>query len=153
MTQIAVCLHNYFEKRKLATRTIGVQHGSDKYDFTCRLPNNKSIKLYYSNVFKCNVLGLCLSSAKSFIINKASWQLLKTHILEIRSFLSGDSQSKQSFKLANRKQVKLYTSPVFKENIISFEISDSKSFILNNTSWTFFENIFPTIDQFFNKNV
>ena len=69
----------------------------------------------------------------------------------IHSFFQMGEQSvaSHSFKLANRKMVKLYKSPVYKENIISFIISDSKSFIFDKKSWTHFVNLIPIIDNFF----
>ena len=57
---------------------------------------------------------------------------------------------KPFISMANRKTVKLYKSPVYKENIISFIISDSKSFIFDKKSWTHFVNLIPIIDNFYN---
>ena len=61
--------------------------------------------------------------------------------------------SKLEFRLDNGRVVQLYESPVYKENVISFKISENKSFILNNESWTFFVDLFPIINQFFKNHV
>jgi hypothetical protein len=47
---------------------------------------NKILKLYFSNVYKENVLAFCLSSSKSFIINRQQWKLFRKLIPIIEDF-------------------------------------------------------------------
>jgi len=55
----------------------------------------------------------------------------------------------QIYNLGQNKIVKLYYSTVYKENVLAFCLSSSKSFIVNKTSWKLFKKLIPIIDNFF----
>ena len=55
----------------------------------------------------------------------------------------------QIYNLGHNKLVKLYYSTVYKENVLAFCLSSSKSFIVNKTSWKLFKRIIPVVEDFF----
>jgi hypothetical protein len=67
---------------KSKSRTIGVQTGIDEELFFY-LTNKKSGRVYFSSVYKQTVLSFNLGTSKSFIIDKASWTILKNNFDEI----------------------------------------------------------------------
>ena len=71
------------EKKK----NVSVQTGSENVDIVYRLPNNKMIRLYYSNIYKEKVVSFNISTSKSFIINKEIWSHLKKLLLTIDNYL------------------------------------------------------------------
>ncbi len=66
MAQAYVNYVKNLEKQKNAW----VQTGSENVNIVYRLPNNKIIRLYYSNIYKEKVVSFNISTSKSFIINK-----------------------------------------------------------------------------------
>ena len=64
---------------------------------------------------------------------------------------TGDD-NEHEFYLADKKIVKLYFSPVYKERVISFNLSSSKSFIMNKAVWYQFRKLVNTIDSYFNES-
>ena len=52
--------------------------------------NNRRIKLYYSTVYKENILAFCLSSSKHFILTKKTWKIFKKLIPIIDLYLGHD---------------------------------------------------------------
>jgi hypothetical protein len=84
MAQAMLRAHNF-----QARRSIGVQTGQND-EMVFYLSNKKSIKLYYSQVYKERVLSFNISTSKSFIMNKTMWlqfcKLLKT----INSYIYND---------------------------------------------------------------
>lgn len=58
---------------------------------TFTLNNNRKLKLYFSSVYKENVLAFCLSSSKHFIFTRRTWKLLKDLIPIVDSFLSNNN--------------------------------------------------------------
>ena len=75
-------MNHYENKSDAATQT-----GSDNVDILYHLPNNKMIRLYYSNIYKEKVVSFNISAAKSFIINKEIWQEMRTILPQIDNFL------------------------------------------------------------------
>ena len=58
-------------------------------DSVFNLPNKKIIRLYYSNIYKQNVVSFNISTSKSFIMNREIWNHLKENniLYRIDSFL------------------------------------------------------------------
>lgn len=52
------------------------------------LEANKVIKLYHSNVYKENVLALCISNSKSFLMNKKTWKKFRKTIPIIEDYFN-----------------------------------------------------------------
>ena len=57
---------------------------------TFTINNNKKLKLYFSSVYKENVLAICLSSSKNFILTRSTWKLFKELIPIIDAFFLND---------------------------------------------------------------
>ena len=55
------------------------------------------------------------------------------------------------YHLANNKSIRVYKSPVYKEMVVSFNISSSKSFIVNKQLWNQMSKLFPQIEKLLNK--
>jgi hypothetical protein len=53
------------------------------------------------------------------------------------------------FFLTNKKSAKVYFSSVYKDIVLSFNFGNSKSFIIDRTSWYILKNNFHEIDQRF----
>ena len=53
--------------------------------------------------------------------------------------------------LPNRKVVKLYFSSVYQDRVLSLNIAEAKSFIMDKTNWNHFKQLIPSIDQFFEQ--
>ena len=51
------------------------------------ISKNKTVKLYYSSVYRNKVVGLNISSTKAFILEKQAWQKFKNLIPIIDNFL------------------------------------------------------------------
>jgi hypothetical protein len=66
MAQAYVNYVKNLEKQKYAS----VETGSENVNIVYRLPNNKMIRLHYSNIYKEKVVSFNISTSKSFIINK-----------------------------------------------------------------------------------
>lgn len=62
---------------------------------------------------------------------------------------TGESDD-QFYYLPNKKSVRLYVSPVYKERVVSFNICSSKSFIVNKTTWLELKKLLPKIEQYLN---
>jgi len=58
-------------------KNASVQTGSENVNIVYRLPNNKMIRLYYSNIYKEKVVSFNISTSKSFIINKEIWSHMR----------------------------------------------------------------------------
>ena len=61
---------------------------------------------------------------------------------------TGDSDE-MMFYISNKKIVRLYYSKVYKERVVSLNLSSSKSFVLNKVLWNQFRKLFPFIDKYF----
>jgi hypothetical protein len=55
------------------------------------LAKNKTVKLYYSNVYRENVVALTLSSTKSFIFSESLWEKFKLLIPIIDNYFENES--------------------------------------------------------------
>ena len=73
----------HYNKKSDAT----TQTGEGNVDIVYHLPNNKMIRLYYSNVYKEKVVSFNISAAKSFIINKEIWLEMIKILPQIDNFL------------------------------------------------------------------
>jgi hypothetical protein len=51
--------------------------------------------------------------------------------------------------LPNCKMVKMYYSTVYQDRVISFNIAESKSFIMDKINWNYFKQLIPSVDAFF----
>lgn len=69
-------------------KTVFTQTG-DSNEFI--LTKNKTVKLYYSNVYKQNVVALTLSSTKSIILTKFLWEKFKLLIPIIDNYFENES--------------------------------------------------------------
>jgi hypothetical protein len=76
MAQAYVNYVKNLEKQKNAS----VQTGSENLNIAYRLPNNKMIRLYYSNIYKEKVVSFNISTSKSFIINKEIWSHMRKQL-------------------------------------------------------------------------
>jgi CTP:phosphocholine cytidylyltransferase-like protein len=54
------------------------------------------------------------------------------------------------FYLTNKISARVYYSTVYKQTVISFNLGNSKSFIIDHTSWSILKNNFEEIDKRFN---
>jgi len=63
------------------------QTGDETTDIVYHLPNNKMVRLYYSNIYKEKVVSFNISTAKSFIINKEIWIEMIKILPQIDKFL------------------------------------------------------------------
>ena len=62
---------NFVRNNKKDTqKSIGVQTGENNLNIVYHLPNNKVVRLYYSNIYKEKVVSFNISTSKSFIINR-----------------------------------------------------------------------------------
>ena len=52
------------------------------------------------------------------------------------------------YRLPNNKMKRLYYSNIYKEKVVSFNISTSKSFIINKEIWSHMRKLLPTIDNY-----
>ena len=73
MAQAYVNYVKNLEQQKNAS----VQTGSENVNIVYRLPNNKMIRLYYSNIYKEKVVSFNISTSKKFIINKEIWSHMR----------------------------------------------------------------------------
>jgi hypothetical protein len=73
MAQAYVNYVKNLEQQKNAS----VQTGSKNVNIVYRLPNNKMIRLYYSNIYKEKEVSINFSTSKSFIINKEIWSHMR----------------------------------------------------------------------------
>ncbi len=73
MAQAYVSYVKNLEKQKNAS----VQTGSENVNIVYRLPNNKMIRLHYSNIYKEKVVSFNISTSKRFIINKEIWSHMR----------------------------------------------------------------------------
>jgi 3-hydroxy-3-methylglutaryl CoA synthase len=73
MAQAYVNYFKHLEKQINAS----VQTGSENVNIVYHLPNNKMIRLYYSNIYKEKVVSFNISTSKSFIINKEIWSHMR----------------------------------------------------------------------------
>ena len=62
---------------------------------------------------------------------------------------TGENNNEYIYYLTDKKTLKLYYSQVYKENVLSFNLSSSKSFIMNHKIWEQFKKLIPIIEQFF----
>jgi hypothetical protein len=83
MAQAYVNYVKNLEKQKTAS----VQTGSENVNIVYRLPNNKRIRLYYSNIYKEKVVSFTISTSKSFIINKEIWSHMRKLLQTIDNHL------------------------------------------------------------------
>jgi hypothetical protein len=63
----------YYVKNLEKQKNASVQTGRENINIVYRLPNNKMIRLYYSNIYKEKVVIFNISTSKSFIIIKEIW--------------------------------------------------------------------------------
>ncbi len=61
-------------------KNASVQTGSENVNIVYRLPNNKMIRLYYSNIYKEKVVSFNICTFKSFIINKEIWSHMRKQL-------------------------------------------------------------------------
>jgi hypothetical protein len=58
-----------------------------------------------------------------------------------------------SATLPNRKVVKMYFSSVYQDRVLSLNIAEAKSFIMDRINWNHFKQLIPSIDQFFEQQI
>ena len=66
---------------------------------------------------------------------------------------TGEDTNEYVFYLTDTKTIKLYYSQVYKENVFSFNLSSSKSFIMNKRNWNKFKQLLPLIQNFFDNEI
>ena len=64
---------------------------------------------------------------------------------------TGDENVDIVYHLQNNKKIRLYHSNIYKEKVVSFNISTAKSFIINKDIWNEMVKILPQIDKFLRK--
>jgi len=64
---------------------------------------------------------------------------------------TGDENVDIVYHLPNNKKIRLYHSNIYKEKVVSFNISTAKSFIINKDIWNEMVKILPQIDKFLRK--
>jgi hypothetical protein len=79
MAQAYVNYVKNLEKQKNAS----VRTGSENVNIVYRLPNNKMIRLYYSNIYKEKVVSFTISTSKSFILNKVIWSHMRNYCQQL----------------------------------------------------------------------
>ena len=81
---------NFVRNNKLndKQKSIGVQTGENNLNIVYHLPNNKEVRLYYSNIYKEKVVSFNISTSKSFIINREIWGQMKKILPKIDNFLT-----------------------------------------------------------------
>ena len=81
---------NFVRNNKLndKQKSIGVQTGENNLNIVYHLPNNKVVRLYYSNIYKKKVVSFNISTSKSFIINREIWGQMKKILPKIDNFLT-----------------------------------------------------------------
>ena len=83
-----IMMKHQSSNREKKTKEVAVQTGlNEKVDIIYHLPNNKVVRMYYSNIYKENVVSFNISTAKSFIINKEIWKELRKIMPIIDKFL------------------------------------------------------------------
>ena len=84
MTQAQINQQKQFQQTLASSsKTTQTEFGNEKVFL---LESNKILKLYYSNVYKENVLAFCISNSKSFLINKKTWKKFRKLIPIIEEF-------------------------------------------------------------------
>lgn len=68
-------------KRNISTQT------KDSFDFTFKLSDTKTVRIYKSKSYKDFVLCLNLGSSKKFIISKAMWKIFCIYFPLINNIL------------------------------------------------------------------
>jgi hypothetical protein len=56
------------------------------------------------------------------------------------------------FYLTNKKSARVYFSSVYKQTVLSFNLGNSKNFIIDKNSWLILKNNFEEIDRRLNTN-
>jgi hypothetical protein len=56
------------------------------------------------------------------------------------------------FFLTNKKSARVYFSSVYKQTVLSFNLGNSKNFIIDKNSWLILKNNFEEIDRRLNTN-
>ena len=77
------------ENRKREKKTVGIQTGLDNELFFF-LTKKKSIRVYYSSVYKDIVCSFNVSNSKSFIFDRESWKILKNNFQAINNRFGSD---------------------------------------------------------------
>ena len=77
--------------RERKTKEEVVQTGlNEKVDISYHLPNKKVVRMYYSNIYKENLVSFYISTKKIFIINKEIWKEMRKIMPIIDNFLRDD---------------------------------------------------------------
>lgn len=71
----------------LKTKNVGTQTGQNS-EFCVALSQNKIARLYYSEAYKDVVLSFNINNAKSFIITRSMWKILRNHLFKIDNELN-----------------------------------------------------------------
>lgn len=71
-------------------KTISTQTGKENV-FEYKLTDNKSLKMYYSNVYKERVIGLSLSSSKNFIYTLKTWKKFRKLVPKIEEYFEEEN--------------------------------------------------------------
>jgi len=67
---------------------------------------------------------------------------------------SQTGEESQVYYIDDSKSVKLYYSTVYKEKVVSLNLSSSKSFIFTKRNWKKFRKLIPQIEDFYeNENI
>jgi len=94
-------------------------------------------------------LQFCVQSSK---MTQAQIDLHKQLIPKLANLSQAtqtESGNEKVFLLESNKIIKLYYSNVYKEIVLAFCISNSKSFLINKKTWKKFRKIIPVIEEAF----
>ena len=75
----------------------------------------------------------------------AQAQIDRRKIMKDVSVQTGSENIDILYYLPNKKSIRIYHSNVYKERVISFNISSSKGFIMNKDNWKQFVKILPQL--------
>ena len=83
--------------------------------------------------------------------------MTQAHVNQVRLMNTKYIQTKNSspdltYQLSENKIIRLYYSNVKKSNVVSFNISTGKFFIINRKIWDEMKQIFPQIDKHLNSS-
>jgi hypothetical protein len=70
----------------------------------------------------------------------------------INSMCQTGSDGENEYYLTSNKRLKLYYSNVYKEKVISLNLSSSKNFIFTHKIWKKFRKLIPTIEDYFEND-
>ena len=70
-------------------KNIGVQTGDDN-ELYFYLTEKKTVRVYYSSVYKENVISFNFGTSKNFIFTKLMWKAFQPYFNQINSILNND---------------------------------------------------------------